>query len=109
MFGTSGIRGLYGTDVTPELARKVGNAAGCKGKKLVLARDTRSTSPILAKALSAGAMAAGCSVIDIGVAPTPLLAYVCMVEKCDGAMITASHNPPEYNGIKLFSHGMEYT
>jgi len=109
MFGTSGIRGLYGTDVTPELARKVGNAAGCKGKKLVLARDTRSTSPILAKSLSAGAMAAGCSVIDIGVAPTPLLAYACMVEKCDGAMITASHNPPEYNGIKLFSHGMEYT
>ena len=109
MFGTSGIRGLYGTDVTPELARKVGNAAGCKGKKLVLARDTRSTSPILAKSLSAGAMAAGCSVIDIGVAPTPLLAYACMAEKCDGAMITASHNPPEYNGIKLFSHGMEYT
>lgn len=109
MFGTSGIRGLYGTEVTPELARKVGNAAGSKGKKLILARDTRSTSPILAKALFSGAMAAGCSVIDIGVAPTPMLAYACMKENCDGAMITASHNPPEYNGIKLFSRGMEYT
>ncbi|MFA6489436.1 MAG: phosphoglucosamine mutase [Candidatus Micrarchaeia archaeon] len=108
MFGTSGIRGLYGSDVTPELARKVGNAVGLRGKKLILARDTRSTSPILAKSLAAGAMSAGCSVIDIGVAPTPLLAYACMKEKCDGAMITASHNPPEYNGIKLFSHGMEY-
>lgn len=109
MFGTSGIRGLYGSDVTPELARKVGNAVGLRGKKLVLARDTRSTSPILAKALAAGAMAAGCNVIDIGVAPTPLLAYACMKENCDGAMITASHNPPEYNGVKLFMHGMEYT
>jgi len=109
MFGTSGIRGLYGSEVSPELARKVGNAAGARGKKLVLARDTRSTSPILARALASGAMQAGCSVIDLGVAPTPFLAYVTHVEKCDGAMITASHNPPEYNGIKLFSHGMEYT
>ena len=109
MFGTSGIRGLYGTEVTAELARKVGNAAGSLCKKLVLARDTRSTSPILAQALAAGAMAAGCSVIDIGAVPTPLLAYATMKENCDGAMITASHNPPEYNGIKLFSQGMEYT
>jgi phosphomannomutase len=54
-------------------------------------------------------MQAGCQVIYIGVAPTPMLAYACMKERCDGAMITASHNPPEYNGIKLFSQGMEYT
>ena len=109
MFGTSGIRGLYGQEVTPELARKVGNATGARGKKIIIGMDTRSTSPILAKALSAGAMQAGCFVVEIGIVPTPLLAYATFAEKCDGAMITASHNPPEYNGIKLFSHGMEYT
>lgn len=109
MFGTSGIRGLYGTEVTPELAMKVGNALGARGKKIILAMDTRATSPILADALAAGAMLAGCEVISVGVAPTPLLAYATVEEKCEGAMITASHNPPEYNGIKLFSHGMEFS
>jgi len=108
MFGTSGIRGLYGKEVTPELARKVGNASGKAGGKMIVARDTRSTSPILSEALASGAMLSGASVIDIGIAPTPLLAYATMKENCDGAMITASHNPPEYNGIKLFSQGMEF-
>ena len=109
MFGTSGIRGLYGKEVTAELARKVGNSIGGAGNKVVIAQDTRSTSPILAEALASGAMLSGANVIDIGVAPTPLLAYVTMKENCDGAMITASHNPPEYNGIKLFSSGMEFS
>ncbi|MCX8198283.1 MAG: phosphoglucosamine mutase [Candidatus Micrarchaeota archaeon] len=109
MFGTSGIRGIYGKEVGAELAMKVGNAAGSKNQKIVLAQDTRKTSPILAECFAAGAMQAGCSVIDIGVCPTPMLAYASMVEGCDGAMITASHNPPEYNGIKLFSKGMEYS
>ena len=107
MFGTSGIRGIYGKEVTPRLAQKVGNAVGKAGSKLIVARDCRTTSPILADSLAAGAMLAGSNVIDIGVAPTPLLAYVAMKENCGGAMITASHNPPEYNGIKLFSEGME--
>jgi len=109
MFGTSGIRGVYGKDVSPALAMRVGNAAGKKGGTLMIARDARSTSPILSEALAAGAMLAGASVIDIGLAPTPLLAYATAREKCNGAMITASHNPPEYNGIKLFSEGMEFT
>jgi phosphomannomutase/phosphoglucomutase len=109
MFGTSGIRGVYGKEVTPELAMKVGSAAGAMGKKVVLARDTRATSPILASAFASGAMQTGAQVIDIGIAPTPLLAYASMKEKCCGAMITASHNPPEYNGIKLFWQGMEFT
>ncbi|MCX6772656.1 MAG: hypothetical protein NTV88_02705 [Candidatus Micrarchaeota archaeon] len=103
MFGTSGIRGVYGKDVTTALAAKVGNAVGGMGKKIVLSRDCRSTSPILSEALSAGAMENGASVLDMGICPTPLLAYATMKENCDGAMITASHNPPEYNGIKLFS------
>jgi phosphoglucosamine mutase len=107
MFGTSGIRGLYGGEVTPELARKVGNAIGGIGKKVIIARDTRSTSPVLSESLASGAMLSGAQVLDIGIAPTPLLAYATMKENCDGAMITASHNPPEYNGIKLFHSGME--
>lgn len=109
LFGTSGIRGLYGKEVTAELAAKVGNAMGGAGRKVILCSDTRQTSPILAGALAAGAMQSGAEVIDLGVGPTPLLAYATFVEKCDGAMITASHNPPEYNGIKLFSKGGEYS
>jgi phosphoglucosamine mutase len=109
MFGTSGIRGVYGKDVTTSLAMRVGNAVGGKGKKVVLSRDARGTSPVLSNCASAGAMLAGSDIVDLGIAPTPLLAYATRRNKCDGIMITASHNPPEYNGIKLFSNGMEYT
>ncbi|MFA6328802.1 MAG: phosphoglucosamine mutase [Candidatus Micrarchaeia archaeon] len=109
LFGTSGIRGRYGKEVSCGLAMEVGNAAGKKGGALILARDARTTSRVLSDALAAGAMLAGAGVVDIGMAPTPLLAYATSREKCNGAMITASHNPPEYNGIKLFSSGMEFT
>ncbi len=107
LFGTSGIRGVYGKDVSCALAMRVGNAAAKKGSRLVVARDARPTSPPLSDALSSGAMLAGAGVVDIGFAPTPLLAYATSREKCEGTMITASHNPPQYNGIKLFSFGME--
>ena len=109
LFGTSGIRGIYGKEVSCDLAMRVGSAIGKKGGKLIVAQDARATSPVLSDALSAGAMRSGASVIDIGFAPTPLLAYAASREKCEGAMITASHNPPEYNGIKLFDCGMEFT
>ena len=109
LFGTSGIRGVYGKEVSPALAMRVGNAVGKKGGTLIVARDARSTSPILCEALSSGAMLSGSDAVDIGLAPTPLLADAAAREKCNGAMITASHNPPEYNGIKLFSSGMEFT
>ena len=109
LFGTSGIRGIYGDAVSPALAMRTGNAVGKKGGKLIIARDARPTSPVLSEALAAGAMLAGAAVVDIGMAPTPLLAYATAREKCAGAMITASHNPPEYNGIKLFDCGMEFT
>ena len=109
LFGTSGIRGVYGKEVSCGLAMKVGNAVGSRGRKIVVARDARATSPVLSEALSAGAMLSGADVLDIGLAPTPLLAYATAREKCGGAMITASHNPPEYNGIKLFENGTEYS
>jgi len=109
LFGTSGIRGIYGKEVSCGLAMRTGNAVGKKGEKLVVARDARATSPVLSDALCAGAMLSGAGVIDLGFSPTPLLAYAALREKCDGAMITASHNPPQYNGIKLFCNGMEFT
>ena len=109
LFGTSGIRGIYGKKITPGLAMRVGNALGARSKKIAVSRDARATSPLLLEALSSGAMFSSSDVLDIGMAPTPLLAYATMAEKCDGAMITASHNPPAYNGIKLFSKGREYS
>ncbi|MCX8197237.1 MAG: phosphoglucosamine mutase [Candidatus Micrarchaeota archaeon] len=108
MFGTSGIRGIYGKEITPQLAFSVGNAIGRIYKKIAIGRDTRTSSPVLASQLASGAMYAGASVIDIGVGPTPLVAFASWKEKCCGAMITASHNPPEYNGIKLFFDGAEF-
>ena len=110
-FGTDGIRGVVGEDLTHELALKVGEAAayvlGGKSKKkltVLIGRDTRISGQMLSSALSAGLMSQGAKVIDLGVVPTPAVSY--LVEKYDasmGVMISASHNPSEYNGIKLFN------
>ncbi len=107
LFGTSGIRGVFGTDVTPELALKVGYALGSMGPKLLVGRDTRASGTVLARALSAGALAAGADVIGLGIVSTPTLGHATAKFNCLGAMITASHNPPEYNGIKIFEKGCE--
>jgi phosphomannomutase len=109
LFGTSGIRGIYGSEVTPQLAMDVGAAAAERGKPFLLCRDCRGTSPVLCEALAAGAMSVGANAIDIGIGPTPILAFAAMQEECNGAMITASHNPPQYNGMKLFCRGVEFT
>jgi phosphoglucosamine mutase len=105
MFGTSGIRGLYGKEITPELSLRIANAFS--ESNLAVGMDTRETSPILQKAAIAGAMCAGKNAISLGVVPTPLLAYATIKHKCNGLMITASHNPPEYNGLKLISGAKE--
>ena len=111
LFGTDGIRGIVGEDLTHELAMKVGEAAayvlGSKKKDItvLVGRDTRISGQMLASALSAGLMSQGAKVIDLGVVPTPAVSY--LVEKYGatmGAMISASHNPSEYNGIKLFNN-----
>lgn len=110
LFGTDGIRGIVGEDLTHELAMKVGEASayvlGGKEKITVLVgRDTRISGQMLASALSAGFMSQGATVIDLGVIPTPAVSY--LVKKYGatmGAMISASHNPSEYNGIKLFNN-----
>ena len=108
LFGTDGVRGIVGEDLTHELAMKVGEAAAYvlgKSEELVvlIGRDTRISGQMLASALSAGLMSQGAKVIDLGVVPTPAVSY--LVKKYNasmGVMISASHNPSEYNGIKLF-------
>lgn len=108
LFGTDGIRGIVGEDLTCELAMKVGVASAYvlgkdKDVTVLVGRDTRISGQMLSSALSAGLMSHGARVIDLGVVPTPAVSY--LVKKYGatmGAMISASHNPSEYNGIKLF-------
>lgn len=106
IFRAYDIRGIYGEDLTEEVAKWVGQALGTyiggTGKKLVVGRDVRLSGPVLENALVEGLLSTGCHVQEIGVAPTPVL-YFAIVHyaKDGGAMVTASHNPPNWNGFKL--------
>ncbi len=114
LFGTSGIRGLIGSEVTCELALNVGKSLayylGNEGT-VVVGYDTRTTNEMLDQAICAGLLESGVDVVKIGMVPTPLVGYA--TEKLDadaGVMLTASHNPSRYNGIKLWNkNGMAYT
>jgi phosphomannomutase len=106
LFGTAGIRGSAVEKVTPELALAVGRAAGRDGQEFVVARDGRETGPALVAAMEAGLESAGADVRRAGQLPTPALAFAAQGRR--GAMLTASHNPPTDNGIKLFVDGEEY-
>jgi phosphoglucosamine mutase len=101
MFGTSGIRGIYGTDVTEGLALKIANIFATS--PLAVGRDIRESGLPLLQAVSAGAVSAGADVMDMGIVPTPTVALA----GGRGIMITASHNPPEYNGLKLIENAKE--
>lgn len=102
LFGSSGIRGIANEEITPELALKVGKACGTLYKNIVIGNDPRTSSPMIKHAVTAGALSAGAEVTDIGLVSTPTLAH--SARKYDaGIMITASHNPGKYNGIKLFN------
>jgi len=106
LFGTAGIRGDVVSKVTPDLALRVGQATGQDGETFVLGYDGRVTSPALADAMAAGLQSAGARVVRVGRVPTPALAYASQGRH--GVMITASHNPPTDNGIKVFADGTEY-
>ena len=118
LFGTAGIRGSVRERVTPELALAVGRAVGAdavgsedddaatRSAAVVIARDGRTTGDALAAATQAGVESAGADVRRAGVLPTPALAYASRGRY--GVMLTASHNPPTDNGIKLFVDGQEY-
>ncbi|MFQ6068500.1 MAG: phosphoglucosamine mutase [Candidatus Bathyarchaeia archaeon] len=106
LFGTSGMRGKANTVISPQLVLQVGQAlVTYTGAKTILtAMDTRTTSPMLQHALAAGITACGATVLHQSIIPTPVLAYLTREMNVDaGVMITASHNPPEYNGIKLYN------
>lgn len=112
LFGSSGVRGLVNVDLTPTLASNIGLAVGTfsKARKVLVARDTRISGPMLENALVSGLVAAGARVSCLGVVPTPTLAFLTKKLNADaGVMITASHNPPQYNGIKIFNRdGVAY-
>lgn len=110
LFGTDGVRGVANSELTPELAFKLGKAGAhvlskTKGKPVVLiGKDTRISGDMLEDALSAGILAVGGNVIKVGVLPTPAVAYLVKYYQADvGVVISASHNPFEYNGIKFFN------
>jgi len=102
LVSSSGFRGHAIREISPEFCMKVGLALSnvLKGKYAV-GHDVRLTSPLLTQSLINGLNAGGSDVIDLGMAPTPAVAFYAE-GKAGGAMVTASHNPPEYNGIKLF-------
>lgn len=101
LFGTSGIRGIANEDLI-QLALKIGLAIGKQYRRVVIGTDTRTSSPAMKHALISGLLTAGASSYDAGIIPTPTLALAAR-ELDAGVMITASHNPPEYNGIKLWN------
>ena len=110
-FGTDGIRGIVNKDLTPELAMEVGKAAAYilnennKKGTVLIGRDTRISGEMLMFALTSGLISKGIDVVDLGIATTPMVSYLTKKHKAlAGIMISASHNPSEYNGIKIFNN-----
>ncbi|MFZ6004043.1 MAG: phosphoglucosamine mutase [Actinomycetota bacterium] len=106
-FGTDGVRGVANLDLTPELVLALGRATArvLPSSRFVIGRDTRRSGPLLEAALVAGITAEGVDVELLGVAPTPAVAWVAARDAIAGAVISASHNPFEDNGVKLFGAG----
>ncbi|MDD3113855.1 MAG: hypothetical protein PHP61_06025 [Candidatus Izemoplasmatales bacterium] len=105
-FGTDGIRGIAYDFLTSELATAIGRSlVVLQNRKMVIARDTRESGPMLVEALKKGAIAVGINCVDYGVLPTPLLSYLSKIKNSIGVMVTASHNPFQDNGIKVFNAG----
>ncbi|CAC9934938.1 phosphoglucosamine mutase [Aedoeadaptatus nemausensis] len=111
LFGTDGIRGIAGTDLTPELALKLGrilaeriHEAGIENPFVLTGRDTRHSGTMLSMGIATGLMAGGVDCVNLSVIPTPGVAYLVRhYGAALGIVISASHNPYEYNGIKIFS------
>jgi phosphoglucosamine mutase len=103
-FGTDGVRGIVGADLTAGLVARLGSAYGTwsQGESVLVGRDTRASGPELERALASGLAAAGANVVSGGILPTPAVALLAQES---GAVVSASHNPPEYNGVKFFRDG----
>ena len=109
LFGTDGVRGVANSELTPELAFNLGKAGAYVLSKdaerpvFLIGKDTRISGDMLEDALSAGILSVGGNVIKVGVLPTPAVAHLVRAYGADaGVVISASHNPFEYNGIKFF-------
>ena len=113
LFGSSGIRGVANVEITPLLAQRLGGALATiyEGGEVIVGRDTRVTGPMLEAALSAGVTSCGGDAKLVGLLPTPVVAWLTRELEADaGVAITASHNPPKYNGLKVFnSRGVSLT
>lgn len=104
MFGTDGVRGVANKDLTCTLAFRLGQAAvRFQGPRVIVGKDTRLSGDMLEAAVCSGIMSMGGTALTAGIVPTPAIATLVQQLNCDGGIvISASHNPPEYNGIKLF-------
>lgn len=104
--GVSGIRGEVGEFLTPALAAAFAQAFGTYvgAGRVVVGRDTRPSGPMIQHAVTCGLLASGCEVVDVGILPTPTIqVYTAACRATGGIAVTASHNPPEYNALKLFN------
>jgi phosphomannomutase len=107
LFGTSGVRGVVNQDLTPDLCRQVALAIGTTlplTSRVCIATDTRISRELIKEAVTSGLLSCSINVVDLGILPTPALALLTReLGFAAGIMVTASHNPPEFNGIKLFT------
>ena len=104
-FGTDGIRGVVNSDLTFDLMCKCGNAlTQLKDKPtIIIGRDTRNSGDYVVHSFASGAIMGGARIIDVGIVPTAGVAYLTKMLQCDyGIVVSASHNPPDFNGIKIF-------
>jgi len=108
IFGTDGIRGKFNEDINYSLAYKVGYSLGLileNNNPILIGRDTRISGDILLNAITQGINESGKKFVNLGICPTPAIPVLIKQKKLSsGIMISASHNPPEYNGIKIFDH-----
>ncbi|QRF74924.1 putative phosphoglucosamine mutase [Thermoplasmatales archaeon] len=102
LFGTNGIRGIPNRDLNVEFCENVGKAIGSylNAEEIVMGKDTRISGDMIVAAVAAGIMSTGTKVVDLGILPTPAIQYFCKRNEKFGVVITASHNPPQFNGIK---------
>ncbi len=105
LFGTNGIRGFPNVDLTTDFCSRIGRSIGeyAPGSVIAMGRDTRSTGDFVQSSVLSGVLASGKSVLDLGILPTPAVQYYCKTKGIFGIVITASHNPPEFNGIKCIA------
>ena len=106
-FGTDGIRGVANAELTPEIVLALGRAAArvLPAESFLVGRDTRRSGPLLQAALCSGMASEGANVVDLGVLPTPGVAWLSERRAVPAAMVSASHNPFSDNGVKLFAAG----